>query len=165
MYRLNLLTLGLVLLGVHMAPNALAAGPKAIDSRESYSMVMASPEVAFIVDVRTRAEYELVGHPDVAGGVANIPIKFYPDWKINKGFVQDVEKRYKKDDTLIMICRSGKRAKYAAGLLLDAGFKDVLYMKDSFEGSKDDKGHRTVNGWKVNGLPYTYRLEEGLVYK
>ena len=67
--------------------------------------------------------------------------------------------------TLIMLCRSGKRAEKAGQLLLDAGFKKVLYMADSFEGSKDEKRHRTVSGWKVNGLPYTYKLDKKLIYK
>ncbi len=141
------------------------AGPKGIDSKESYNMVMENPKDTFIVDVRTRAEYEFVGHPDLPNGVPNIPLKFYPGWKMNANFVKNVEARYPKDVTLIMLCRSGKRAEKAGKLLLDAGFKKVLYMADSFEGSKDEKGHRTVSGWKVNGLPYTYKLDEKLRYK
>jgi rhodanese-related sulfurtransferase len=85
-----------------------------------------------------------------------------------------VAERYKPDDTLILICRSGKRAKDAARLLLNAGgagstrgtdFKTVYYMTDSFEGPKDARGLRTVSGWKVNGLPYTYELRDDLVYR
>ncbi|MBE9504120.1 MAG: rhodanese-like domain-containing protein [Proteobacteria bacterium] len=139
--------------------------PAGIDSKEAYKMVMENPKDAFIVDVRTRAEYEFVGHPDLPNGVPNIPLKFYPGWKVNANFVKNAEERYSKDVTLIMLCRSGGRAKVAAKLLLDAGFKKVLYMTDSFEGSKDEKGHRTVSGWKVNGLPYTYRLDKELLYK
>ena len=139
--------------------------PADIDSKESYKMVMENPKDTFIVDVRTRAEYEFVGHPDLPNGVPNIPLKFYPGWKMNANFVKNVEARYPKDVTLIMLCRSGKRAEKAGKLLLDAGFKKVLYMADSFEGSKDEKGHRTVSGWKVNGLPYTYKLDEKLRYK
>ena len=141
------------------------AEPVGIDSKESYKMVMKSPKHTFIVDIRTRAEYEFVGHPDLPNGVPNIPLKFYPGWGTNSNFVRDIEARYSKDTTLIMLCRSGGRAKVAARVLLDAGFKKVLYMADSFEGSKDKKGHRTVSGWKVNGLPYTYKLNEKLVYK
>jgi rhodanese-related sulfurtransferase len=128
-------------------------------------MVVKSPSNTFIIDVRTRAEYQFVGHPDLSNGAANIPLKFYPSWKTNIDFVKNVEARYKLDDTIITICRSGKRAKTAAKLLLDAGFMNVFYMTDSFEGSKDPKGHRTVNGWKVNGLPYTYELKDNLIYK
>jgi len=140
-------------------------GSVGIDSKESYKMVVESPKDTFIVDVRTKAEYEFVGHPDLSNGVRNIPLKFYPGWDTNTNFVKDVEERYSKDTTLRMLCRSGKRAKKAADMLLDAGFKKVLYMADSFEGSKDGNGHRTVNGWKVNGLPYTYKLDQKLRYR
>ena len=58
-----------------------------------------------------------------------------------------------------------QKGKAAAELLLEAGFKEVYYMADSFEGPKDEKGHRAVSGWKVNGLPYTYKLVDNLVYK
>ncbi len=148
--------------GGHSVPGG---EPKGVGSRESFEMVMKSPTDTFIIDVRTRAEYEFVGHPDTANGVANIPYKFYPSWELNIDFVPKVAERYKPDDTLIIICRSGKRAKDAARLLLDKGFKTVYYMTDSFEGPKDAQGLRTVSGWKVNGLPYTYELRDDLVYK
>ncbi len=161
-------------------PPARAGGggePQGVDSRESFEMVMKSPADTFIIDVRTRAEYEFVGHPDMANGVPNIPFKFYPSWELNVEFVIKVAERYKPVDTLILICRSGKRAEAAARLLLDSGstrgagstrgtgFKTVYYMTDSFEGPKDARGLRTVSGWKVNGLPYTYELRDDLVYR
>ncbi len=154
------------LLLVLSTPPARAGGePKGVGSRESFDMVTKSPTDTFIIDVRTKAEYEFVGHPDTPNGVANIPYKFYPSWELNIDFVSKVKERYKPDDTLILICRSGKRAKDAARLLLDKGFKTVYYMADSFEGPKDAQGLRTVSGWKVNGLPYTYELKDDLVYK
>lgn len=145
--------------------------PKGVDSRESFEMVMKNPADTFIIDVRTRAEYEFVGHPDMPNGVANIPYKFYPSWELNIDFVPKVKERYRPGDTLILICRSGKRAAAAARLLLGAGstrgagFKTVYYMTDSFEGPKDAQGLRTVSGWKVNGLPYTYELRDDLIYR
>lgn len=138
---------------------------KGINSKEAYKMVMGNSSNTFIVDVRTRAEYEFVGHPDLPNGVPNIPLYFYPTWTLNKDFVKKVEERYRKDALIITICRSGKRAEVAAGILLDAGFKNVLYITDSFEGSMDGNDHRTVNGWKVDGLPYTYKLNDNLIYK
>ncbi len=138
---------------------------KGINSKEAYKMVMGNSSNTFIVDVRTKAEYEFVGHPDLPNGAPNIPLYFYPSWSLNKDFVNKVEERYRKDNVIITICRSGKRAKAAARILLDAGFKNVLYIADSFEGSMDGNGHRTVNGWKVNGFPYTYKLNDNLIYK
>ncbi|MBE9528131.1 MAG: hypothetical protein IME99_02700 [Proteobacteria bacterium] len=167
MKKLNIgfLALSLVLL-IFSTSSLAASGPKPIDSLKSYDIVKTSPSDTFIIDVRTRAEYQFVGHPDLPSGVPNIPLKFYPSWEINKNFVKDVKARYKKDDTIITLCRSGVRAEVAAKLLLDAGFIKVFYMTDSFEGAKTDvDGHRTVEGWKVNGLPYTYELKGDLVYK
>ena len=139
-------------------------GPRGVESKESYKMVTDSPADTFIIDVRTRAEYEFVGHPNLPNGVPNIPYKFYPSWELNVYFVEKVAERYKKDDTLITICRSGVRAEAAAWLLLKAGFKSVLFMTDSFEGPKDKYGFRSVSGWKVSGLPYTYELKDELIY-
>ena len=78
----------------------LEGGPT--DSAAAYRMVTANPAETFILDVRTRAEYEFVGHPDVPGGAANIPLMFYPSsygkrWEKNKDFVADVSERYKED--------------------------------------------------------------------
>lgn len=143
---------------------AMDTEPQGVDSKTAYEMVMKDLANTYIIDVRTRAEYEFVGHPDLPNGVPNIPIKFYPGWVTNERFIEDVAARFSKDKTLITMCRSGGRAKKAAQLLLDAGFRKVYYMTDSFEGAKDAQGRRTVNGWKVNGLPYTYDLDERLVY-
>lgn len=141
------------------------SAPVAIDSIDAYRRVLANPADTFIIDVRTRVEYEFVGHPDLPGGVPNIPLLFHEDWRPNKNFVADVEERFSKESTLLLICRSGHRAKTAASLLLKAGFKNLFFITDSFEGILDKDGHFTVNGWKNNGLPYTYNLDNGLIYK
>ena len=128
-------------------------------------MLLESPAETFMIDVRTRAEYEFVGHPDLPGGVANIPLVFYDDWRPNVNFVFDVEARYTKDATILIICRSGHRAETAAWELLKAGYLKIYFVFDSFEGSLDKDGHRTIDGWINNGLPYTYHLDNELIYK
>lgn len=153
----------LILFSLLLPLNSLAAN-NAITPKQAYDKVISDPESVFIIDVRTQAEYEFVGHVDVPNGSPNIPYKFYPDWTVNNNFAAQVAKRYNTDDTLILTCRSGPRAKAASSVLKKAGFKHVLYMSDSFEGPKDKNGHRTVAGWKVNGLPYTYQLKKELVY-
>ncbi len=169
MIGMRWMTHGLLLLSLCSMPLLQAAEalpePHGVDSRTAYRMVLDDPAHTYIIDVRTRAEYEFVGHPDLPNGAPNIPFKFYPGWRPNTHFVADVAKRFSKDEVLIAMCRSGKRARAAARQLLEHGFKQVYYMTDSFEGPKDAQGHRTVGGWKVNGLPYTYRLDEALVYK
>jgi rhodanese-related sulfurtransferase len=139
--------------------------PVAIDSNEAYKRVLASPTDTFILDVRTRAEYEFVGHPDMPNGVPNIPLVFYEDWRPNENFASDVGERFSKEMTLLIICRSGHRAETAAWLLLKEGYTKLFFITDSFEGILDENGHFTVNGWKNIGLPYTYHLDNGLIYK
>lgn len=167
MFRQDCSRLGVAVLAILLCSGSAYATesvPRGVDSKTAYEMVTKDLANTFIIDVRTQAEYEFVGHPDLPNGVPNIPLKFYPGWVTNERFVKDVAARFAKDQTLVTMCRSGGRAKKAAQLLLDAGFERVYYMTDSFEGAKDEQGHRTVNGWKVNGLPYTYDLDEKLVY-
>lgn len=139
--------------------------PKAIDSLDAYQRVMASPTDTFILDVRTRAEYEYVGHPDLPNGALNIPLIFYDQARPNENFVSDVEGKFSKESSLLLMCRSGHRAETAAWLLLKAGFTSLFFITDSFEGALDKDGHRTIDGWKNNGLPYTHSLERELIYK
>jgi rhodanese-related sulfurtransferase len=139
--------------------------PGAINSKEAYEMMVSEAANTFMIDVRTRPEYEFVGHPDMPNGVPNIPLVFYDDWRINENFVADVEARYPKSATILIICRSGHRAETAAWQLIKEGFLKVFFVADSFEGALDSDGHRTVNGWKNEGLPYTYYLDSQLIYK
>ena len=57
------------------------------------------------------------------------------------------------------------RSLRAAEMAKHAGFIKIYSINEGFEGEKDERGHRTVNGWKNRGLPYTYDLEMELIYK
>jgi rhodanese-related sulfurtransferase len=73
-----------------------------------------------------------------------------------------------KSDTLILICRSGKRSAGAANLLADLGYTRVFTIVDGYEGDKAKSGpmvgQRVVNGWKNNGLPWSYKLDKAKIY-
>jgi protein-arginine deiminase len=120
----------------------------------------------YLVDVRTIAEYVFVGHPEMA---FNIPLLFWSEMEqkmtTNKNFIQDIKSRFEEKDVLIFICRSGGRSLGAATLASRAGFLNVSSIKEGFEGEKDEKGYRTVDGWKNRNLPYTYQLKKELVYR
>ncbi len=119
----------------------------------------------YLVDVRSIAEYVFVEHPEMAH---NIPLTFWDEQKQdfvpNETFIEDVKARFKTDDRLIFICRSGGRSKRAALKAQGAGFLQVLNIVLGFEGEKNAEGYRVVNGWK-NSLPYTYELDEKLIYR
>jgi rhodanese-related sulfurtransferase len=135
-----------------------------VDPQEAYRIVR-EVKGAVILDVRTQAEYVFNGHPE---GAPNIPSELWDEntyeWSVNPLFVEKVEKRFSKDQDIIIMCRSGGRSKRAANQLAGLGFTRVYNMVESFEGKSDTDGLRTVNGWKNRGLPYTYKLDPQLMY-
>ena len=135
-----------------------------ITSKEAFEMV--KKESTHMLDVRSIAEYVFIGHPDMA---FSIPLNFWNEqeqsMEPNGQFIEYIKTRFKKSDTLIFICRSGNRSRRAAQMLLREGYTQLFNVTDGFEGGRDDTGHRTVNGWKNSGLPYTYRMDESLVYR
>jgi len=80
-------------------------------------------------------------------------------------FIARVEQIAKRDDTLLVMCRSGSRSAQAVALLQQAGFGHVFDISDGMEGDLVDdprsvfQGQRMVNGWKNSGLPWTYNVD------
>jgi rhodanese-related sulfurtransferase len=132
------------------------------------------------LDVRTRAEAQFLG---MAEGVdALVPYvefqEFMTDWDENRAFYKlepfsdfapEVERRLKakglgKDDTILLICRAGERSSRAADLLESLGYTKVYTVLNGFEGELSAKGRRNVNGWKNDGLPWSYELDRKKMY-
>ncbi|GAB6143540.1 rhodanese-like domain-containing protein [Desulfocicer niacini] len=144
---------------------------KYITAQKAYEQYTKSPDTIQILDVRTPCEYAFVGHAPMA---VNIPLKFLKpglteDNKLimpdNENFVAEVEAKFKKTDTIFVTCRSGGRSAACINKLALAGFINVHNIIDGFEGDKDDKGYRTVNGWKNSGAPWTYKIDPTLAYR
>lgn len=146
-----------------------------LDAKEAYAMI--KKEKVLFLDVRTREEVNFLGMPSLAD--ANIPymvmdgMHSWDDKKNvyklepNSEFVTLVgdrvkAKSMKKDDPIIVMCRSGDRSSRAADLLAKAGYTKVYSIVDGFEGdiAKDgpNAGRRAVNGWKNSDLPWSYNL-------
>lgn len=139
-------SLALVLLLLLPPMGAVSAQePKKILSIEAYDMLNTVPDT-FLIDVRTRAEYQLVGHPP---GAYLFPYTFFTQRlsktngtygysleKKNKQFVEEIRKVFKKTDNLLIISREGNRSALAARELIKAGFKHVYDVEDGFEGAK-----------------------------
>lgn len=176
MKRLGLLTLILLVsIGVSLwarekgKPKIAHAGGD-LTPVEAYQMLKEDPKHIFLIDCRTMAEYEFVGHPTMA---YNIPYKFWTpkEMVINSTFAEDVAEKFEKTDRLILICRLGKRSCLACNELAKAGFEHLFNVLGGFEGDKVKKkksidyGHRrAINGWQYDGLPYTYELDNKLIY-
>jgi rhodanese-related sulfurtransferase len=132
------------------------------------------------LDVRTRSEAMYLG---MAEGIeALVPYvehqELMTDWdeqrriyklEPNQDFVPEFERRLAakglgKDDTVVLMCRSGDRSSRAATRLAEAGYARVYSVVDGFEGDMSKDGRRSVNGWKNAGLPWSYRLDKSRMY-
>jgi rhodanese-related sulfurtransferase len=122
--------------------------------KETWALLQQDPQALFI-DVRMEIESQYVGRPP---GVINIPWYEYPDFKPDAAaFVQAVQQHASgKDQTLVLICRSGLRSVDAGIALERAGFSQVVNVLEGFEGELDDNEQRcTESGWRFDGLPWT----------
>ena len=146
---------------------------------EAYQMINKDPEHTFLIDCRTRAEYQFVGH---AKGAHNIPIRFLSTEVGKKGYIQVSNPNFGKDlitrfnpksDTLIFYCRSGTRSCISCDEAIKAGFAEekVFNMMGGFEGGKNKNkdsafyGQRWAGGWRLEGLPWTYKMDKMLMYQ
>jgi rhodanese-related sulfurtransferase len=148
-----------------------------ITSKEAYEQWTLNPDRIKILDCRTPEEYAFVGHAPMA---YNIPIKFYTyqydaEKKTsvmvnNPEFLEQVKKKFKTGDTILIMCVAGGRSAYSANVLAAAGFKNVYNIVDGFEGDiitdpgSYFDGKRIRNGWKNSGAPWTYSLNPELMY-
>jgi len=154
-----------------------------LNAPEAYALKQKLGDKAYFVDVRTRAEVSYVGMPTAAD--ANIPYVEHPDdaqWDdkaarfkldVNSDFGPELARRMSakglgKDDTVILMCRSGDRSARAANLLKELGYTKVYSVVDGFEGDLaadgPQAGQRVVNGWKNAGLPWSYKLDKNKMY-
>jgi len=144
-------------------PQAGGGDIESVSPAKAYEMLQAPG--TFLVDVRSVAEYVLTGHPEMA---YNVPLMFWSEdeaaFVANPNFVPDLAARFKKEDSLLFICRAGGRSLKAARAAQEAGYAKVTNVAEGFEGGVDEKGRRTVGGWK-NSLPYTYTVEPRLAYR
>tara|TARA_Y100000590_G_scaffold452259_1_gene595061 strand:- start:45128 stop:45583 length:456 start_codon:yes stop_codon:yes gene_type:complete len=116
-----------------------------------------------LVDVRTSAELNFVGQPDLSNigkKTINIELQHFPGGVKNVNFVQQLEdelinQNYNKDSVLLFICRSGARSATAASLMHETGWINSFNIAFGFEGDPDQNHHRGVtNGWKYEDLPW-----------
>ncbi|MGD9889203.1 MAG: rhodanese-like domain-containing protein [Halothiobacillaceae bacterium] len=153
-----------------------------LSAKEAYAMKKADGKVIFI-DVRTPEEVQYVGHagsmldgnvPYILNDLSGYDEKF-KSYKItpNSDFTTAVEdivtkKGGNKNSEIILMCRSGDRSSKGASLLGKVGYTKVYTVVDGFEGDKakdgENKGKRTVNGWKNANLPWDYTMDKDKMY-
>jgi rhodanese-related sulfurtransferase len=117
---------------------------------------------AQLCDVRTDAEWNFVGLPDLGSlgkQAVLIPWQVYPTMAVNEHFIEQMQQAgFDAEQHIYFLCRSGARSLAAAQAAVAAGFPHAYNIADGFEGPPDRDGHRgTVAGWKAEGLPWRQR--------
>ena len=116
-----------------------------------------------LIDVRTRAEWNYVGVPDLSTlGKELILVEWqgFPDGRPNTDFVAELSQKLeglgvKRDSELYFICRSGARSRLAAEAMLRVGYARCYNVAEGFEGPLDGARHRgSRSGWKAQALPW-----------
>ena len=107
---------------------------------------------AKLVDVRTRPEWELVGH--VSGSVL-VEWQRYPGGVRNEHFLPELADYARVEDVVLFLCRSGQRSHHSAAAAAGAGYARAYNVLEGFEGDRDVNGQGgTLGGWRKRGLPW-----------
>lgn len=115
---------------------------------------------AVLVDVRTAAEWNFVGAPDLSGigkQIVRVSWQTLPKMEQNPAFVEEVRAQASDSDaSLLFLCRSGARSQAAAIAMTAAGYSQCFNVAGGFEGDLDGDRHRGVTGgWKAADLPWS----------
>jgi rhodanese-related sulfurtransferase len=121
-----------------------------VPPRAAWDLVQAGQAV--LVDVRSAEERKFVGH---VPGTLHVPWANGTALTRNPRFARELEAKVRKDEVVLLLCRSGKRSALAAEVAAKAGFAQVFNVLEGFEGEIDAAGHRgTADGWRFRGLPW-----------
>jgi rhodanese-related sulfurtransferase len=130
-----------------------------LNAKDAWALLSSHPE-AQLVDVRTVAEWNFVGLPDLTGiGRRAICLEWqmFPSMAANPSFAAQASEALggHKDAPVLFLCRSGARSRAAAMAMTAAGYTKAYNILGGFEGDTDPQGHRgQINGWKAAGLPW-----------
>jgi rhodanese-related sulfurtransferase len=121
--------------------------------------ILSENKDAVLIDVRTRAEWNYVGLPELATigkKLALVEWQSFPSMQLNPEFVSVLgDAIADKETPLLFLCRSGARSAAAARAMSAAGYSTCFNVADGFEGPLDAQGKRgTAGGWKATGLPW-----------
>jgi len=121
--------------------------------------ILSENKDAVLIDVRTRAEWNYVGLPELATigkKPALLEWQVFPTMQQNPEFVSVLGNAIADKETpLLFLCRSGARSAAAARAMSAAGYSTCFNVAEGFEGPLDAQGQRgSAAGWKATGLPW-----------
>ena len=146
------------------SPNPKSDYAGDVDVTAAWAMLEADSK-AQLIDVRTMAEWNFVGLPDISAlgrDVHTIEWQSFPSAGPNPEFTAKSAAALRQagasaDTPLLFICRSGARSRAAAIAMTKAGYTRAYNVAGGFEGDIDSDGHRgCANGWKAAGLPWRH---------
>jgi rhodanese-related sulfurtransferase len=124
----------------------------ALTPSQAHALLRAAPG-ARLIDVRTRAEWDYVGHVP-----ASVLVEWntYPEGTRNPGFLTQLQRAVAELDVpVLFLCRSGQRSDHAARVAGAAGYTCAMNILEGFEGDKDASGQRgSLGGWRKARLPW-----------
>lgn len=133
-----------------------------IDAAEAWNRLKADPK-AQLIDVRTIAEWNFVGLPDLSAlgrRVHTIEWQQFPNMAVNPDFAGEAAAAVSaagagRDTPVLFLCRSGARSRAAAMAFAAEGYSAAFNVAGGFEGDLDPERHRgQLSGWKAAGLPW-----------
>jgi rhodanese-related sulfurtransferase len=144
---------------------------------DAYRAATDDPGIVFL-DVRDPIEINFIGHAEGIDAIVPLAISShrFDDRRgayamdHNPNLVAEIDaimarEGKSKSDPVFVICRSGGRSGATARMLIEAGYTNVWNLIEGFEGDKNpETGQRQVNGWRNAGLPWTYKLNEGIAW-
>ena len=143
-----------------MASKNLSSGYAGdLGAAEAWTL-LGGERTAQLVDVRTHAEWNFVGTPDLSGlgrKVHFVEWQDFPAMAQNPDFVAKASAALGPDKNapVLFLCRSGVRSRAAAQAMTAAGHTRAYNIAGGFEGDLDHDRHRgSKNGWKAAGLPW-----------
>jgi rhodanese-related sulfurtransferase len=136
-----------------------AAGYAGDVSPKTAWKILSDNKDAVLIDVRTRAEWNYVGLPDLAtigSKPALLEWQVFPSMHPNPDFVSALSGAApNKEVPMLFLCRSGVRSAAAAKAMTAAGYSSCFNVADGFEGPLDSQAKRGGSaGWKAAGLPW-----------
>lgn len=117
--------------------------------------MLVEDSVATLIDVRTTAEWNFVGVPNLESIGKEVRLAEwtrFPDGSANPDFIAQASEGLASDQPILFICRSGARSQAAASAFEAAGYSNLYNVSAGFEGDLDPEHHRH-DGWKDH-LPW-----------
>ena len=145
-----------------MAPPSSPEYAGDISAAEAWAAARRPIPGAQLVDVRTMAEWNFVGLPDLSAagppGALHRMAGVSRRWRAIPASSREAEPgrgQRDKDTPVLLLCRSGARSRAAAIALTQAGFRQAFNIAGGFEGDPDgERPSRHTQWMEGGGLPW-----------